>query len=91
MWRIKHIPTGMYYTPVRETTVGGSRVKTNLNKNGKVYFGKPSLKESCSHGFNNHLNPRKRVVALAAGQTWEVWDSTFDKYVPADWRIEEIR
>lgn len=91
MWRIKHIPTGMYYTPVRETTVDGWRVKTNLNKNGKVYHAKPSVKASCSHGFNNHLVVKRKPYAALDGHTAHYCNSTYQEYVPADWRIEEIK
>jgi len=37
-YRIKHIPTGLYLGPVK----GSYRRKTNLSKNGKVYFSKPT-------------------------------------------------
>lgn len=41
VYRIKHLPTGLYYIP-RHGTYAGK--KTNLSKNGKVYINtKPSL------------------------------------------------
>ena len=39
-YRIKHIPTGLFYTTRRGRW---AREKTNLHENGKVYTKKPSL------------------------------------------------
>jgi hypothetical protein len=47
-YRIKHLPTGLYYRPSRELYVKGNNpigkyVKYNLSKVGKVYNKKPTL------------------------------------------------
>jgi len=54
--RIKHVPTGLYYTTVKVRLVKfdgkSSKVKTNLSENGKVYTHKPNLKHIT--GIRNH-------------------------------------
>ena len=47
LYRIKHIPTGLFYAPV---TGRFTKYKTNLKKTGKVYHKKPTLKH-ISHGY----------------------------------------
>lgn len=49
VYRLKHIPTGLYFCPSRELTVRNSEgkaswVKSNLSEDGKVYTRKPSFK-----------------------------------------------
>ena len=38
LWRLKHIPTGLYFKPSKH------RNKSNLSKKGKVYTSKPTIK-----------------------------------------------
>ena len=38
LWRLKHIPTGLYFKPSKH------RSKSNLSKKGKVYTSKPTIK-----------------------------------------------
>ena len=58
VYRIKHLPTGLYYCPSRQVSVkpptgGYSRwVKSNLSTKGKLYPRKPSLKNI--DGIYNH-------------------------------------
>jgi len=39
-WRLKHIPTGLYFKPSKH------RSKSNLSKKGKVYTTRPTIKWS---------------------------------------------
>ena len=61
VYRIKHVPTGLYYTTVKVRSVkfdGKSvHVKTNLSENGKVYTHKPNLKHVS--GIRNHRRLHK--------------------------------
>ena len=44
IYRLKHLPSGKYFTPSRYLTNGeGDYVKDNLSKKGKVYTRKPSM------------------------------------------------
>ena len=47
LYKIRHKPTGLFYHPVK----GRYSSKTNLSKNGKVYFRKPSFAH-IGHGYH---------------------------------------
>jgi hypothetical protein len=95
-YRLKHIPTGLYYRPSseRDIQVGGKRqrVKSNLSKNGKIYPQKPSLKW-IKYGFYNHvqLESDKLIDFLADGKvSFEYREKhKLYPYVETDWEIEE--
>ena len=64
MYRILHVPTGMYFCPSRTIKVRlpddstiyqkiGRQIKSNLSKEGKVYTQKPSLKQIGSHYYTH--------------------------------------
>jgi hypothetical protein len=91
MYRIKHIPTGMYYVPVKTTTVHGWHVKTNLHKNGKVYFNKPTAKGSCSHGYNNHMPLKSRQLTEHEKGHGFPYNVTYMPYVESDWVVEKMK
>lgn len=64
VYRIRHIPTRLYYRPV---VSGHGTKKSNLHKDGKVYHNKPTLKH-ISHGFNDG---RGRFCRVLRGD-WEI-------------------
>lgn len=44
IYKIRHVRTGLYYTPNRNIKLFGCYFKTNLNKDGKCYLDrKPAL------------------------------------------------
>jgi hypothetical protein len=97
-YRLKHIPTGLYYRPSAEVklTIGGkyAYVKTNLSQKGKIYTSKPSL-GWIDHGFYNHVQRMndKMIELLADGKV--SFDGRSDKhflypYVADEWVIEEV-
>lgn len=64
VYRIKHIPTGMYFCPSRTIKVRlpddstiyqkiGRRIKSNLSKDGKTYTRRPSLKQIGSNYYTH--------------------------------------
>lgn len=81
----------MYYTPVKTTTVHGWHVKTNLYKNGKVYFNKPTAKGCCTHGYNNHLTIKNRPQTAHEKDHGYGYNASYQKYIPGDWVVEEVR
>ena len=96
-YRLKHIPSGLYYRPSAELQiqVGGKRhyVKSNLSKKGKIYPQKPSL-SWIDRGFYNHvqLQSDKMIDFLADGKV--SLDGYRERnvlypYVETDWVIEE--
>lgn len=97
-YRLKHIPSGLYYRPSSEIQikVGGKScyVKSNLSKKGKIYPTKPSL-SWIDHGFYNHvqLTNDKMIDFLADGKVSLDRDRTCAfkvyPYVESDWVIEE--
>ena len=48
-YRIKHVPSGLYYRPA----AGGYRKKSNLSTHGKIYKRKPSIKGYIGGGFRH--------------------------------------
>jgi hypothetical protein len=95
-YRLKHIPTGLYYRPSAEIqiAVGGKRqyVKSNHSKNGKIYATKPSLRW-IEDGFYNHVQllNDKMIELLADGKVTLDYchRNSFYPYVESDWIIEE--
>lgn len=96
-YRLKHIPTGLYYRPSAELDIHLSgkryRVKSNLSKKGKIYPQKPSLLW-IGRGFYNHiqLQNEKMIDLLADGKV------SLDGYkernvlypfIESEWVIEE--
>lgn len=68
VYRIKHIPTGLYFCPSRKIKVklsdvpswsisSGAHVyvKSNLSKTGKSYLRKPSVKSMVGTRYYTHL------------------------------------
>jgi hypothetical protein len=94
LYRIKHLPTGMYFLPCREIKVkipdgnthqqNGVYVKSNLSSKGKLYFKKPSL-NFLKYGFYSHLITSVTQLNSQYGRHYFV--SSFDE---ADWVIEEL-
>ena len=77
-YKIRHIPTGMYYQPVK----GRSYEKTNLNKkNGKIYNSKPSL-EHIRHGYN-------KLIPDPEGKRKNI--SKFFKFKKSEWEIVKFK
>ena len=74
-YKIRHVPTGMYYQP----TKGCGSDKTNLSKNGKVYQTKPSLKH-LDHGY-------RRIIK---GETRYQNKSIRLPFVKSEWEIVEF-
>lgn len=93
-WRLKHIPSGMYYCPSRSvlsTSVVDKEgkpsklrywVKSNLSKKGKAYLSKPTLKW-LQHGF---YDPRVCIVA----HRYMTNRHNVAPLVESDWLLEEI-
>jgi hypothetical protein len=78
IYRLKHIPTGLYFCPTKTKFIKDNRigqisakrmVKTNLDPVGKVYTRKPtSLWLDCS--IWNHLEPNG--LRTTDPNDWEV-------------------
>lgn len=96
-YRLKHLPTGLYYQPYRH---GGS----NLSKKGKIYQtsvnGIPQhLKEEKLHPDRNTFQVFAHEDCLVYKQTKEVlkwsacrwtYNKVFAETLLLDWVIEEI-
>lgn len=91
-YRMKHIPSGLYYCPSRvmRTVVTDSsgnptkRIrwgKSNLSKKGKAYLSKPSFKW-IGGNFYDHRIPRTIFDTRRKDKT--------SPFIPADWIIEEV-
>lgn len=90
LYKIKHVPTGLYFCPSRKlkvllTTLTNHReitlmVKSNLSKTGKVYAKKPSIKLIGSKIYTHYVSSENelrngcKVITVS----------------PTDWIIEEI-
>ncbi len=87
-WRIKHIPTGLYYTPCRKIKCEyGNYIKSNLSKTGKAYIGRrPTLKQ-IGYFIRTHLNPNTKTHNY---DNKELGKTTNMKVRADEWEIEEI-
>jgi len=87
VYRLKHIPTGMYYCPSREIhiTINGEwhYIKSNLAKKGKVYTARPSFKW-IENGFYNHL----QFIGITSTDYYD--RHKLCPFIAIDWIIEEI-
>lgn len=45
VWKIKHIPTGLFFSGTKSRKVNGRYIKTNLLKTGKIYTFRPTEKQ----------------------------------------------
>ena len=86
MWRIKHKPTGLFYCPVKHTTIKGDPCKTNLSKNGKAYFTKPNPEHILGHGFNNPHG--KKAMQMRAENKWD-YNMDFTEFKASEWEVEK--
>lgn len=93
VYRILHIPTGMYFCPSREIRVklsdipsyygGGSLyVKSNLSKTGKTYLKRPSLKQ-IGKSYYTHLFSSARDMSPGTRYCLRA-------VVPEEWAVEEV-
>jgi len=82
VYRIRHIPSGLYYCPARHVKVPNQEygwIKSNLSKTGKLYPRKPSLKH-IGRLYYNHL--------LATGEKGE--KSPTAPFREEEWEIVEV-
>ena len=93
VYRIRHVPSGLYFCPSREVKVklqddvswqaSGRYVKSNLSVKGKAYTKKPSLTFLGSLYYTHlitkvsELNSHSRNACLVP-------------VVPSEWQIEEV-
>jgi hypothetical protein len=93
VYRIKHLPTGMYFCPSREVKIkladgspyqqGGFYVKSNLSKTGKTYIRCPSVKNVGSHYYAHLITS---VGELSNG----LGNYAMLPVVEGEWIIEEV-
>lgn len=97
-YRMKHVPTGLYYRPVGfvKCKVKGelSRYyKTNLSKKGKVYPNVPTF-AWIGRNYYNHLYAseidQKRYVDRNPDFYSKLSEEKLFPYVPSEWIIEEV-
>jgi hypothetical protein len=63
-YRIKHLPTGLYFCPSRHIKVGDGYVKSNLSRTGKAYLKKPTLRFLGDTVYNHLGTPRQNSIIL---------------------------
>jgi hypothetical protein len=96
VYRIKHLPTGLYYRPSSEVQVkaaGTKRyVKTNLSKKGKLYTQRPS--ESWFVGkIYNHVATEAHLATLPNTNPYSLSHRDLNRVYDAPiehWVIEEV-
>lgn len=87
-YRIKHLPTGLYFTPSRKikTDWGGS-AKSNLSTRGKVYMRKPSLNYLDQTYYDHTKIPRRTVTSSGSYVGVECF---LVPVILTEWIIEEV-
>lgn len=63
-WRIRHLPTGLHYQPVK------GYKKNSLSKGGKVYHKKPTL-EHINHGYHRLIDGESEFLKFVR-EEWKV-------------------
>lgn len=88
IYKIRHKPTGLYFTP--------SRGSGNLSFKGKIYASKPNLEWTTLIRikiYSNKNNPSKRNHMIISFFKLDWNSGNIDKYVKTnkeDWEIIEI-
>lgn len=88
-YRMKHIPTGLYYCRSRKVRYklgknpACERVKSNLSKEGKIYTKKPTF-AWIGGNFYSHLHE------ISDDQYGRVHKNPLVKFVESEWEIEEV-
>lgn len=54
-FRVRHIDTGLYYTPTRQKKIDGRYKKVNLTKNGKIYTLMKFAQAAVTHATSNYF------------------------------------
>ena len=93
VYRMRHVPTGLYFCPSREVKVrlsdgsiyqqNGVYIKSNLSKTGKTYIKRPSLKNVGTH-YYTHLIISARQLSNGLG------NYAMLPVLQDEWMIEEI-
>lgn len=92
-YRIKHLPTGMYFCPSREVKIklvddypyyekSGRYIKSNLSTTGKAYVKKPTLKQIGSHYYTHLIHSTKQLNGIG--------NCCMLPVIEVEWVIEEI-
>lgn len=88
IYRLKHLPTGLYFCPSREIQVkllGDDRkvryVKSNLSKTGKAYLKKPTL-AYVGQAYYTHLIESAKELTRNG--------NVVRPFIPSEWIIEEV-
>lgn len=94
VYRIRHVPTGMYFCPSREVKVklqdgqpwqqSGVYVKSNLSKTGKTYLRKPSL-AYVGTNYYTHLITSVRELNDRVGSC------CMKPVVESEWQIDQVQ
>lgn len=91
IYRLKYLPTGLYFCPSREVKVkisdgdqrqqAGVYVKSNLSGRGKTYLRKPSL---------TYIGGRYYSHLITSAKQLNSWGSFLIAFVDSEWVIEEM-
>lgn len=91
-YRLKHLPTGLYYTPSRDVAVRSKdgitrwRIKSNLSKTGKLYLTEAQAGAAKNCGtFYDHT---RCTWEGRAGR--EVAQTAFRPMFADEWKVEEV-
>ena len=85
VYKLKHIPTGLYFTP--------SRGSGNLSKNGKIYKNKPSLDWVKTIRIIFSCRNSMQITNEMLRKYFNIQNNKGDVYVktnPEDWEIIEL-
>ncbi len=85
MFRLKHIPTGLYYCPSRKIKVEGWYIKSNLSKTGKIYAVRPSLKH-IGNRFYSHLSYKMTSTFSVKPMP----ENISLQFIDSEWVIEKV-
>ena len=93
VYRIRHLPTGMYFCPSREVRVklpdlpsyygsGSVAIKSNLSSTGKTYLKRPSIKQIGQYYYTHLVQSFKEIDSSGPYRMLPV--------EPQEWVVEEV-
>ena len=98
MYRVRHIPSGLFYRRCREAVIKGGKytrhIKTNLTKTPHIYHVKPSI-GMLSGTFYNHLEAQELAnQRIAEGNRNDVFNwhyrDRIHPFLSSEWMVETL-
>lgn len=95
VYRLKHVPTGLYFCPSRFVRIKSSdkkieiSVKSNLSKKGRMYTHKPSFRWIGDKYYNHMAYTDKEIAEYRHGLS-RITANKLVPFVESEWVVEIV-